>query len=181
MWDQRVEAAYALLDSVVAGISPVVLRGGDGTDPQLVAEIRGLCEQVIERTRVIDRNASGRRMCHVTCPLTHTHTQPRARTHTQTHIPHTFLTHIQVIEMLLGVDMSRDPGLVTPVRQGFIALIPYMRIHGEQSARVLERLLSLLQVFPLPQNAAELSGSSDVASLRRRVAGACMIYQTKLN
>jgi hypothetical protein len=106
---------------------------------------------------------------------THAHNRARAHTHTHTHthstnIPHKFLT--QVIEMLLGVDMSRDPGLVTPVRQGFIALIPYMRIHGEQSARVLERLLSLLQVFPLPQNAAELSGSGDVASLRRRVAGA---------
>jgi hypothetical protein len=61
MWDQRVEAAYALLDSVVAGISPVVLRGGDGTDPQLAAEIRGLCEQVMERRRVIARNTSGRR------------------------------------------------------------------------------------------------------------------------
>ena len=123
VWDQRVEAAYALMDSVVSGISPVVLRGGDGTDPQLVAEIRGLCEQVIE--------------------------------------------------MLLGVDMSRDPALVAPVRQGFIALIPYMRIHGEQSARVLERLLSVLLCFPLPQS-ADATGSGDMASLRRRVAGACV-------
>ena len=120
VWDHRVEGAFALLDSVVAGIPPVVLRGADGTDPAHLAQIRGLCEQVID--------------------------------------------------MLLGVDMTRDPALVTPVRQGFIALIPYMRIHGGKSASVLERLLSLLHCFPLPLD-PEAPGASDTAVLRRRVAG----------
>jgi len=121
LWDHRVEAAYALLDAVVSGISPVVLRGGGGSDPTLVAQIRGLCDQVID--------------------------------------------------MLLGVNMSQDATLVAPVRQGFIALIPYMRIHGEKSANVLERLLSLLRCFPV-QKDATAPGASDLAALRRRVAGA---------
>lgn len=121
LWDHRVEAAYALLDAIISGIPPVVLRGGDGSDPSLVAQIRGLCDQVID--------------------------------------------------MLLGVDMSQDPTLVAPVRQGFIALMPYMRIHGEKSASVLERLLSLLHVYPVQKDMAA-PGASDLAALRRRVAGA---------
>ena len=72
---------------------------------------------------------------------------------------------------MLGVDMSRDAALVPAVRQGFIALIPYMRIHGGKSAAVLERLLSLLQCFPLPAGPTA-PGGSDVIALRRRVAGA---------
>jgi hypothetical protein len=68
--------------------------------------------------------------------------------------------------------MSRDAALVPAVRQGFIALIPYMRIHGGKGAAVLERLMSLLHCFPLPADPTAPPGGSDIIALRRRVAGA---------
>ena len=121
VWEHRVESAYALLDAVVAGIPPVVLRGGEGTNPELSAQIRVLCDQVID--------------------------------------------------MLLHVDLSRDPALVAPVRQGFIALIPYMRIHGGKSASVLERMLSTLHCFPTQPDPAA-PGAKEVEALRRRCCAA---------
>jgi hypothetical protein len=98
-----------------------LLRGADDADLAVSAQVRGLCEQMID--------------------------------------------------MLLAVDMSQDAALVMPVRQGFIALIPYLRINGDKSAAVLERLLSVLHCFPLPPDAAA-AGASEISALRRRAAGA---------